>query len=185
MAKKLESRRDFLKTSAAVGATLAANLSLLSNVHAEGSDTIRVGLIGCGGRGSGAAENVLSSAKSVKLVALGDVFQDGSIIAMEKVREIGPDSATFAGDLVALVARGPIAEENLFSLLPAAAGEFWNLPLGRRRFGGLRCCPGEQNSAQLQGSWPRIFSGVPGHVQPRMARTGFQRDVQRKPLILL
>jgi len=76
MAKKLESRRDFLKTSAAVGATLAANLSLLSNVHAEGSDTIRVGLIGCGGRGSGAAENVLSSAKSVKLVALGDVFQD-------------------------------------------------------------------------------------------------------------
>jgi myo-inositol 2-dehydrogenase / D-chiro-inositol 1-dehydrogenase len=76
MAAKLESRRDFLKSSAAVGTALAANLSLLSNVHAAGDEVIRVGLIGCGGRGSGAAENVLSSARNVKLVALGDVFHD-------------------------------------------------------------------------------------------------------------
>jgi predicted dehydrogenase len=76
MAAKLESRRDFLKTSAAVGTALAANLSLLSNVHAGGDDAIRVGMIGCGDRGSGASENVLSSAKNVKLVAAGDVFQD-------------------------------------------------------------------------------------------------------------
>src|SRR5438132_13924395 len=70
------SRRDFLKTAAVAGTTLAANLSMLSNVHANGSDTIRIGLIGCGGRGSGAAENVLHAAPNLKLVALGDVFDD-------------------------------------------------------------------------------------------------------------
>jgi predicted dehydrogenase len=69
-------RRDFLKTAAVAGTTLAANMSLLANVHAEGSDTIRVGLIGCGGRGSGAAENVLHAAPNIKLVAAGDVFED-------------------------------------------------------------------------------------------------------------
>ena len=54
-------RREFLKTStvAAAGTALAANLGMLANVHAAGSDTIKVGLIGCGGRGSGAADNVL------------------------------------------------------------------------------------------------------------------------------
>jgi myo-inositol 2-dehydrogenase / D-chiro-inositol 1-dehydrogenase len=69
-------RRDFLKTTAAAGTAFAANLSLLANVHAADNDTIRVGLIGCGGRGSGAADNVLHSAPNVKLVALGDVFDD-------------------------------------------------------------------------------------------------------------
>jgi len=69
-------RREFLKTTAVAGTALAANLSLLSNVHAAGSDTITVGLIGCGGRGSQAAENVLSAAPNVKVVAIGDVFED-------------------------------------------------------------------------------------------------------------
>lgn len=69
------SRRDFLKSSAAAGTALAANLSLLSNVHAGGSDVIKVGIIGCGGRGSGAGVDVLRSAPNVKIVALGDVFK--------------------------------------------------------------------------------------------------------------
>lgn len=69
-------RRDFLKTSAvAASAAVATQLSLPA-VHAAGSDVIKVGLIGCGGRGTGAAENVLSSAPNVKLVAMGDVFQN-------------------------------------------------------------------------------------------------------------
>lgn len=71
----MTTRRDFLKTAAVTGGALAANLSLLSNVHAAGSDTIKVGVIGCGGRGSGAAENVLHAAKDVEIVALGDVFK--------------------------------------------------------------------------------------------------------------
>jgi myo-inositol 2-dehydrogenase / D-chiro-inositol 1-dehydrogenase len=69
------SRRDFLKTSAvAAGAVAAAQLSLPA-VHAAGSDVIKVGLIGCGGRGNGAAEDVLRAAKGVTIHALGDVFQ--------------------------------------------------------------------------------------------------------------
>src|SRR5437870_6969703 len=69
-------RREFLKTTAMAGTALAANVSLLSNVHAAGSDTIKVGIIGCGGRGRGAAENVLHAAPNVKIVALGEVFQE-------------------------------------------------------------------------------------------------------------
>jgi predicted dehydrogenase len=69
------SRRDFLKTAAA-GAAVVSNLSLAPAVHAAGSDQIKVGLVGCGGRGSGAAENVLSAAPGVQIVAVGDVFPE-------------------------------------------------------------------------------------------------------------
>src|SRR5262245_17762427 len=69
------SRRDFLKTTGLAAAGLAANLTTMSNVHAAGSDTIKVGVIGCGGRGSGAADNVLNSAPNVEVVAIGDAFK--------------------------------------------------------------------------------------------------------------
>src|SRR2546429_2162874 len=69
-------RRDFLRTTAVAGTALAANWSMIGNVHAAGGDTIKVGLIGCGGRGKGAAENVLDSAPNVKIHALGDVVKD-------------------------------------------------------------------------------------------------------------
>jgi myo-inositol 2-dehydrogenase/D-chiro-inositol 1-dehydrogenase len=71
------SRRDFLKTSTvAAGAALASHLSLAPNVHAAGSDQIKVGIIGCGGRGSGAGHNVLESASGVTIVGLADAFED-------------------------------------------------------------------------------------------------------------
>jgi len=72
------SRRDFLKAStvAAAGGSALTGLGLTSNAHAAGSDTIKVGLIGCGGRGTGAAEQSVTSAPNVKLVAMGDMFQD-------------------------------------------------------------------------------------------------------------
>ena len=69
-------RREFLKTSAAVaaGGALAAAVGGLPAVHAAGSDVIKVGIIGCGGRGSGAGENVLEAAKGVEIIAVGDYF---------------------------------------------------------------------------------------------------------------
>ena len=70
------SRRDFLKTGAVAGGALAANLAMLSNVHADGMDEIKIGLIGCGGRGKGAADNALHAAPHVKLHAMGDAFKD-------------------------------------------------------------------------------------------------------------
>src|SRR5262249_26442464 len=69
----MSTRRDFLKAGAA--GAVAANLSLLANVHAAGSDAIKVGIIGCGGRGSGAAYDVLQAAPNVQIVALGDAFE--------------------------------------------------------------------------------------------------------------
>ena len=69
-------RRGFLQTTgAAAGAALATTL-FPSGVHAAGSDAIRVGLVGCGGRGTGAADNVLHSAPNVTIVALADAFED-------------------------------------------------------------------------------------------------------------
>ncbi len=68
-------RRDFLRSSTAA----TVGLGLLGNAHAAGSDVIKVGLIGCGGRGTGAAENICEAAGTsynIKLHAMGDVFPD-------------------------------------------------------------------------------------------------------------
>jgi hypothetical protein len=74
---QLTTRRDFLKTSAAAGAVLAAPAMLSSKVFAaENSDTLRVGLIGCGGRGTGAAGQALHADKNAVLVAMADVFPE-------------------------------------------------------------------------------------------------------------
>jgi predicted dehydrogenase len=69
------SRRDFIKSSAAVTAAVLA-AQRLSGAYAAGSDRVRVGLIGCGGRGTGAAGDCVNSAPGVELVAMGDLFQD-------------------------------------------------------------------------------------------------------------
>ncbi len=70
------SRRDFLKVSAAAaGAALTSGL-IVPHVHAAGGDTLKVGLIGCGGRGTGAAGQALRADRNVKLVALADAFPD-------------------------------------------------------------------------------------------------------------
>lgn len=67
-------RRTFIKAAAAAVTTAAT--PLFPGVHAAGTDTIRVGLIGCGGRGSGAAEDALNGASGVTIVAMGDAFRD-------------------------------------------------------------------------------------------------------------
>jgi predicted dehydrogenase len=70
-------RRDFIKGSTAAAATAAAATSLtVPLVHADGSGTIKIGLVGCGGRGSGAAEQALSADSGARLVAVADAFQD-------------------------------------------------------------------------------------------------------------
>jgi predicted dehydrogenase len=108
MSKKSSTRRDFLKTAAA-GSALAAWQAPL--VHAQGSDVIKVGIIGCGGRGSGAGDNVLHAAKNVKIVALGDAFKPrvescrntlSRVAQRDEVKKLGnsvdlPDDRLFAG----------------------------------------------------------------------------------------
>jgi predicted dehydrogenase len=75
--KRCTNRRAFLKTTgtAAAGAALGT-LALGRSVHAAGSDVLRIGLVGCGGRGSGAAANALDADPNSRLVAMADVFAD-------------------------------------------------------------------------------------------------------------
>lgn len=89
------SRRDFLKTSAALGGALATQFSFVPMVHAAGSDAVKIGLIGCGGRGTGAAENAAEGSENVKIYALGDLFPDHLSNAREKLSKSDKLSGKF------------------------------------------------------------------------------------------
>lgn len=87
------SRRQFLKTSSAalVAGTLAKAEALGQGVHVAGSDLLRIGLVGCGGRGTGAAAQALAADPNVKLVAMGDAFSDrlqSSLETLHKQKEV-------------------------------------------------------------------------------------------------
>jgi len=70
-------RRDFLKSSAlAASAAMLGGLDISRSAHAAGSDVIRVGMIGCGGRCTGAAGQALKADKGARLVAMCDIFMD-------------------------------------------------------------------------------------------------------------
>ena len=70
-------RREFIKTSALVGGILAAPAILPGGLFAkENHDQLKVGLVGCGGRGSGAASQALNADPNVVLTAMGDAFED-------------------------------------------------------------------------------------------------------------
>ncbi len=85
------SRREFLKSTTITAGAIVGAASLARYAHAASNDdTIRVGLVGCGGRGSGAAINALNADKNVKLVSLGDVFPDRLQSGLENItKELG------------------------------------------------------------------------------------------------
>lgn len=71
-------RREFVKQTSLLAGGLAA-IPLVSNAHffnSNADDTIKVALVGCGGRGTGAAMQALLTKQNVKLVAMADVFRD-------------------------------------------------------------------------------------------------------------
>jgi predicted dehydrogenase len=72
----LPNRREFIKTTGRIAAASALAGVAIPNVHAAGSDLIQVALVGCGGRGTGAANNALDTKSGpIKLVAMADVFE--------------------------------------------------------------------------------------------------------------
>jgi predicted dehydrogenase len=85
---QVTSRRQFLKTSsaAALGGVIAANVSSSGLKGAANSDTLKVGLIGCGGRGTGAASQALHADKNAVLTATGDVFSEQMERSLETLR---------------------------------------------------------------------------------------------------
>ena len=103
----ISSRRSFLKAGAAAAASAAAisslgNLGCASSnakagaaagpsLYVSGSDRIRVGLVGCGGRGTGAAWDCCAPNEGVELVAMGDVFPDRVNNARDSLtKSLGP-----------------------------------------------------------------------------------------------
>lgn len=77
MSKSSRTRREFLSVSGRLAAASALAGVAVPRVHAAGDGTIKLALIGCGGRGGGAAGNALSAPGGpVKLFAMADIFQD-------------------------------------------------------------------------------------------------------------
>ena len=96
-------RRGFLKTSAAVTAGAAVLGDLASRAYASSEDLIKVALIGCGGRGRGAAVQALRTEGNVKLVAVADAFQDNAesgLGSIKKELEDTPDRVDVKPDAV-------------------------------------------------------------------------------------
>ena len=105
------SRRDFLKTSALVGAgaALVVPTGFSSSLFASGDDTVKVGLVGCGGRGTGAAGQALSTNGNVKLTAVGDAFPENARGVVDAVK----------GGLGSKGDRVQVKPENIFDGLDA------------------------------------------------------------------
>ena len=86
--ENLTSRRDFIKTTGKIAAVSALAGVAVPHVHAAENNTIQIALIGCGGRGTGAAANALKVSNGpTKLVAMADVFEhrlNGSSDALKK-----------------------------------------------------------------------------------------------------
>lgn len=79
------SRRQFLQTaSAAAGATLLSNVS--ARAYADSDETINIGLVGCGGRGRGAAAQALSTYGNVRLIGVADAFSDPIDSALKSIQ---------------------------------------------------------------------------------------------------
>ncbi len=92
------SRRDFVKETTIAGVAASAGLSLAHTAHAAGSDVIRIGMIGCGGRCTGAAADAMTADPAVRLVAMCDLFKDRvessrSLLKGEKPSQVQVDDA--------------------------------------------------------------------------------------------
>src|SRR6185436_15446896 len=102
----MTTRREFLGTAATAAAASALHVPL---VHAGGDDVLKIGLIGCGGRGTGAAEQALNADKNVKLVAMGDAFSDRLASSLKILSKSHPEKVE-------------VKEENCFTGFDAYKG---------------------------------------------------------------
>src|SRR4249919_1229549 len=80
-------RRDFLKTSTvAASAVAVGTLDVSRNAYAAGSDILKVGMIGCGGRNGGAAVQTLTADPGTRLVAMCDILKDRVQAKREEIK---------------------------------------------------------------------------------------------------
>jgi myo-inositol 2-dehydrogenase / D-chiro-inositol 1-dehydrogenase len=86
------SRRDFIRTSAVAAASVSALGGLGHGFHAAGSDTVRIGMIGCGGQATRNMVSLLKGTTGVELVAMGDMFGDRMEESLEILRKEKPEA---------------------------------------------------------------------------------------------
>ena len=83
-----QSRREFIKRAGAATAGVSASLMASGNfAYAGGTDSLRIGVVGCGGRGTGAVRNAVESAEGIELWAMGDLFEDRLTRSQKLLRE--------------------------------------------------------------------------------------------------
>ena len=93
------SRRHFLKTSAAAASGVALGALAIERVaHAAGSDVIKIGVVGCGGRGNGAAMDAMSVDPAVRLAAMCDLFADRVKNSRTNLKKQKPDQVAVDDD---------------------------------------------------------------------------------------
>jgi predicted dehydrogenase len=96
---KSTSRREFLKNTGRIAATSALIAGIAPRIYAAENNTIKVVLIGCGGRGTGAASNALSVKNGpVKLVAMADVFENRLTRSYENLKKMHGDEVDVPQD---------------------------------------------------------------------------------------
>ena len=100
---KSRTRRDFMKASAALTAAIASSRTLSSpRVHAAENNTLKLGIVGCGGRGCGAVGNALTADPNVKLTIAADVVEGRAKAQLEALKEqfgdrVAVDDSLFIG----------------------------------------------------------------------------------------
>jgi len=98
------SRRTFVQTTAAATAAIV----LPGGIHVSGSDVIRVGVIGCGGRGTGATMDCMRSSDGIEVVALGDLMPD-------RLAQCRAELAKQTASNAALAAKYKVTDDRSFS----------------------------------------------------------------------
>jgi len=92
-------RRDFLKTSSVLASTaMTGALGFQHRLFAAGSDTLRVGMIGCGGRNTGAAAQAMAADPGARLVAMCDIFMDRVKTKRGVLKQQAPDQIAVDDD---------------------------------------------------------------------------------------
>jgi myo-inositol 2-dehydrogenase / D-chiro-inositol 1-dehydrogenase len=105
MKKKMKdlnpTRREFLTTTGvATAGSVLAGIALMPKAHAAGTDAIKVAVIGCGGRGSGAAINCIEAGGNVKIIAVADAFEEKAKACAEMLGKKGGDKVEIAPERI-------------------------------------------------------------------------------------
>src|SRR6476620_7212627 len=108
---QMNTHHETLGQSSLTSGPLAAPAFLSSNVFAANSTTLRVGLVGCGGRGTGAAGQALQADPNVELVAMGDAFAEQIQPSLQSLKTEGTEKG--------FAARIKVTPETCFSVVDA------------------------------------------------------------------